>query len=111
MDLQEAREQIVESYILRTKCTIEEAESFDEDVKKSIMAAGRNGAARPRVVTAEILFDEKGQAMTVITRTEQLQRKKGSDVESVIGRQVQFLVEQELAKATPKRRTSSKNKS
>ncbi len=35
MDLQEAREQIVESYILRTKCTIEEAESFDEDVKKS----------------------------------------------------------------------------
>ena len=36
MDLQEAREQIVESYILRTKCTKEEAESFDEDVKKSL---------------------------------------------------------------------------
>lgn len=36
MDIQEAREEIVEEYIRRTKCSIEEAESFDEAVKASL---------------------------------------------------------------------------
>ena len=36
MNTQEAREEIVEEYIRRTKCSIEEAESFDEAVKASL---------------------------------------------------------------------------
>jgi hypothetical protein len=36
MDIQEAREEIVEEYMKRTKCSIEEAESFDEAVKASL---------------------------------------------------------------------------
>lgn len=36
MDLQEAREEIVEEYIRRTKCSVAEAESFDVAVKASL---------------------------------------------------------------------------
>jgi hypothetical protein len=42
MDKQRAREEIVEEYITRTKCTIEEAESFDDAVKASLQIEDNN---------------------------------------------------------------------
>lgn len=36
MDLQEAREEIVQEYIKRTKCDVAEAERFDAFVKASL---------------------------------------------------------------------------
>lgn len=58
----------------------------DNDLRKAIVAAGTGGAKRPRVVKAEVLFDEDGNILTYFISSEQLHTKRGGDINSLLGR-------------------------
>jgi len=55
-----------------------------QNLQAAILAAGRNGSPRPRVVTAKILFNEQGNILTYTVASEVLHMARGGDIASII---------------------------
>jgi len=51
---------------------------------KAILASGRNGKPAPRIVTAQVLFDERGSILTYTVNNQQLHIAAGGDIASLI---------------------------
>jgi hypothetical protein len=56
------------------------------DLTRAIRAAGEGGKPRPRIVSAEILFDEAGNILTYTVHAEPLHAKRGAPIATTLAR-------------------------
>jgi hypothetical protein len=78
------------------------------NLTRAILAAGRNGSPRPRVVSATIFFDENGDILTYLIDSQVFHMARGGDAVTIIQHLVAEQVQAEKATTSTRKRGESK---
>jgi hypothetical protein len=78
------------------------------NLTRAILAAGRNGSPRPRVVSATVFFDENGDILTYLIDSQTFHMARGGDAVTIIQHLVAEQVQAEKAANQPRKKVDGK---